>query len=66
LGESAELIFQNFGRTALRTPNMTDYSILTQGYADTRYAGIGSSGGIFDGGSASTSDNTFDGGSATG
>jgi hypothetical protein len=66
LGESAELIFQNFGRTALRTPNMTAYSILTQGYADSRYAGIGSSGGIFDGGSASTSDNTFDGGSATG
>lgn len=66
LGESAELIFQNFGRTALRTPNMTDYSILTRGYADARYAGIGSSGGIFDGGSATSSDNTFDGGSATG
>lgn len=66
LGESAELIFQNFGRTALRTPNMTDYSILTRGYADARYAGIGSSGGIFDGGSAASSDNTFDGGSATG
>jgi uncharacterized protein YjbI with pentapeptide repeats len=42
LGESAELIFQNFGRTALRTPNMTDYSILTQGYADTRYQVVGS------------------------
>jgi uncharacterized protein YjbI with pentapeptide repeats len=41
LGESAELIFQNFGRTALRTPNMTDYSILTQGYADTRYQAVG-------------------------
>jgi hypothetical protein len=67
LGESAELIFQNSDRTALRTPNMTDYSILTRSYADTRYAAIGSSsGGIFDGGSASTSDNTFDGGTATG
>ena len=69
LGESAELIFRNANRTSLRTPNMTDYSILTRGYADTRYAAIGSvgsSGGIFDGGSASTSDNTFDGGTATG
>lgn len=69
LGESAELVFQNSNKTSLRTPNMTDYSILTRGYADTRYAAIGSvgsSGGIFDGGSASTSDNTFDGGTATG
>jgi hypothetical protein len=69
LGESAELIFRNANRTSLRTPNMTDYSILTRGYADTRYAAIGSVGssdGIFDGGSASTSDNTFDGGTATG
>jgi hypothetical protein len=37
LGESAELVFQNANRTLLRTPNMTEYSILTQGYADTRY-----------------------------
>lgn len=66
LGESAELVFQNASRTSLRTPIMTDYSILTRGYADARYAGIGSSGGIFDGGSATSSDNTFDGGSATG
>lgn len=47
----------------------TDNSLLTRFYADTRYAAIGSvgsSGGIFDGGSASTSDNTFDGGTATG
>ena len=66
LGESAELVFQNANRTSLRTPNMTDYSILTRSYADARYAGIGSSGGIFDGGSASTSSNTFDGGTATG
>jgi hypothetical protein len=38
LGESAELIFRNANRTSLRTPNMTAYSILTQGYADSRYA----------------------------
>lgn len=44
----------------------TNASILTRSYADARYAGIGSSGGIFDGGSATSSDNTFDGGSATG
>lgn len=37
LGESAELVFQNANRTLLRTPNMTEYSILTQGYADVRY-----------------------------
>jgi len=37
LGESAELIFQNHNRTALRTPNMTDFSILTKGYADGQY-----------------------------
>lgn len=37
LGESAELVFQNSNRSLLRTPNMTEYSILTQGYADTRY-----------------------------
>jgi hypothetical protein len=41
LGESAELVFQNANRTLLRTPNMTDYSILTQGYADTRYQAVG-------------------------
>ena len=41
LGESAELIFRNANRTSLRTPNMTDYSILTRGYADTRYAAVG-------------------------
>jgi hypothetical protein len=50
-----------------QTYTFTDYSLLTRVYADTRYAAIGSSsGGIFDGGSASTSDNTFDGGTATG
>jgi len=37
IGESAELVFRNANRTLLRTPNMTEYSILTQGYADTRY-----------------------------
>ena len=37
LGESAELVFRNANRTLLRTPNMTEYSILTRGYADTRY-----------------------------
>lgn len=37
IGESAELVFRNANRTLLRTPNMTDYSILTRGYADTRY-----------------------------
>ena len=42
LGESAELIFRNANRTSLRTPNMTDYSILTRGYADTRYQPTGS------------------------
>jgi len=42
LGESAELVFQNANRTSLRTPNMTDYSILTRGYADTRYQAFGS------------------------
>jgi uncharacterized protein YjbI with pentapeptide repeats len=42
IGESAELVFQNANRTLLRTPIMTDYSILTQGYADSRYAAIGS------------------------
>jgi hypothetical protein len=42
LGESAELVFQNANLTSLRTPNMTDYSILTQGYADTRYQAVGS------------------------
>ena len=41
LGESAELVFQNANLTSLRTPNMTDYSILTQGYADTRYQAVG-------------------------
>ena len=41
LGESAELIFRNANRTSLRTPNMTDYSILTRGYADTRYQAVG-------------------------
>jgi uncharacterized protein YjbI with pentapeptide repeats len=41
LGESAELVFQNANRTSFRTPNMTDYSILTRGYADTRYQAVG-------------------------
>jgi hypothetical protein len=41
LGESAELVFQNSNRTLFRNPNMTDYSILTQGYADTRYQAVG-------------------------
>jgi len=41
LGESAELVFQNANLTSLRTPNMTDYSILTRGYADTRYQAVG-------------------------
>ena len=40
LGESAELVFQTSNQTFLRTPNMTEHSILTQGYADTRYAPV--------------------------
>lgn len=54
---------QQFG-----TKLWTNTSILTRSYADTRYAAIGSSGGsgAIDGGTAFGSDNTFDGGSATG
>ena len=62
-------ISQNKAEFFAQTYTWTDNSLLTRFYADTRYAAIGSvgsSGGIFDGGSASTSDNTFDGGTATG
>jgi len=68
IGDSAELFFQNHGNLTTRNPTWTSNSILTQGYADTRYAAFGSSGGsgAIDGGTAFGSDNTFDGGIATG
>jgi hypothetical protein len=42
IGDSAELFFQNYGNLTTRNPTWTSNSILTQGYADTRYAAIGS------------------------
>ena len=37
LGDTAELIFLQYSTQSVRTPTFTDNSILTQGYADTRY-----------------------------
>ena len=42
IGDSAELFFQNYGNLTTRNPTWTSNSILTQGYADTRYQAVGS------------------------
>ena len=42
IGDSAELFFQHYGNLTTRTPTWTSNSILTQGYADTRYQAVGS------------------------
>jgi uncharacterized protein YjbI with pentapeptide repeats len=41
IGDSAELFFQHLGNQTDRTPTWTSNSILTQGYADTRYQAVG-------------------------
>jgi hypothetical protein len=41
IGDSAELFFQNYGNLTTRNPTWTSNSILTQGYADTRYQAVG-------------------------
>lgn len=41
LGDTAELIFLQYSTQSVRTPTFTDNSILTQGYADTRYQAVG-------------------------
>ena len=41
LGDTAELIFLQYSTQTVRTPTFTDNSILTQGYADTRYQSVG-------------------------
>ncbi len=41
IGDSAELFFQHWGNLTDRTPTWTSNSILTQGYADTRYQAVG-------------------------
>ncbi len=41
IGDSAELFFQHWGNLTTRNPTWTSNSILTQGYADTRYQAVG-------------------------
>ena len=41
IGDSAELFFQHYGNLTTRNPTWTSNSILTQGYADTRYQAVG-------------------------
>ena len=41
IGDSAELFFQHYGNLTTRNPTWTSNSILTQGYADTRYQPVG-------------------------